>query len=272
MFKPHMCKKMLKHTAVCFALTYLMVFLVACGSSGTGPFPTATATPFTVTSVDLVVNPSSIVGKLCGSSASFTYTATFHIPAGTAGGTMNFLYTLNNGRSSSNASVMVGPGETTKTFTFTSLGLLPADHTYPGVAQVMVTSPNTVSSPQVKPAGTCIAPSAFKVISIDLAVSPQSLTGRSCGTYLTVTYTATFHVAANSPGRLVQFYYSMNNGRGNQGSGNLTFGPGETTKTFSFAWAGNLPADHFYSEPGGVVVTSPNLISSGTLGPAGQCS
>jgi hypothetical protein len=117
--------------------------------------PTATSAPFTVSSVDLAVAPNTIAGTPCGSPATFTYTATFHIPAGTAGGTIQFGYTLNNGRSQTPASVTVSPGQTGATYTFTSSGALPADHTYPGVAILMVTSPNTVLSPQVKPSGAC---------------------------------------------------------------------------------------------------------------------
>ena len=43
---------------------------------------------FAVQSVDLTVTPNSIAGKACGSPATFTYTATFHVPAGTTGGTI----------------------------------------------------------------------------------------------------------------------------------------------------------------------------------------
>jgi hypothetical protein len=76
--------------------------------------PTPTSTPFTVTSVDLVVTPDSIAGKSCGSAVSFTYTATFHLPAGHAGGTIQYEYTLNNGRSSTSASVTASPGKRLK--------------------------------------------------------------------------------------------------------------------------------------------------------------
>ncbi len=92
---------MLKRSIFGFVFICLAIFsLAACGSNqgnGSGSTPTATATstpvptpsptlvPFNVTSVDLVVNPNSIAGKVCGISASFTYTATFHIPANTAG-------------------------------------------------------------------------------------------------------------------------------------------------------------------------------------------
>ena len=110
---------------------------------------------FAVESVDLAVSPNSIAGKACGSQATFTYTATFHIPAGTAGGTIQFLYTWNNGHASPSASVTVPPGQSTATYTFTSSGTLYVDHTYPGIAEVLVSSPNAASSPQVKPAGTC---------------------------------------------------------------------------------------------------------------------
>ncbi len=110
---------------------------------------------FAVQSVDLAVTPNSIAGKTCGSQATFTYTATFHIPAGTAGGTIKFLYTWNNGHASPSASVTVLPGQITAIFTFSTSETLYPDHTYPGIAEVLVTSPNAVNSPQVKPAGTC---------------------------------------------------------------------------------------------------------------------
>lgn len=49
-----------------------------------------TPAPFRVSSVDLTVNPTSIAGRSCGSTASFAYLATFRIPAGTVGGTIHF--------------------------------------------------------------------------------------------------------------------------------------------------------------------------------------
>src|SRR6266852_5578797 len=115
----------------------------------------APARTFSVQSVDLAVTPDSIAGKTCGSQATFTYTATFHVPAGTAGGTIKFLYTWNNGRVSPIASVTVPPGQTTAIFTFTTSESLYPDHTYPGIAEVLVTNPNQVNSPQVKPTGQC---------------------------------------------------------------------------------------------------------------------
>ncbi len=110
---------------------------------------------FKVTSADLTVSPASIAGKSCGSSITFTYTVTFHLPQGNKGGTIQFMYTLDNGRSSTPAHVNVAPGQTMQQYTITSSGTLTPDHTYPGVAEVIVNSPNTVNSPQVKPMGAC---------------------------------------------------------------------------------------------------------------------
>lgn len=286
MFKQPLQKKMFKRPFFGIILICLATFSVAAcgstGSSGAGSTPTATATstplptpsptpvPFKVTSVDLVVTPNNIAGKVCGSSASFYYTATFNIPAGTVGGTIQFMYTLNNGHSSTSASTSVTPGETTETYNFTSSGTLYSDHTYPGIAEVLVSSPNAVSSPQVKPVGACTM-AAFNVSSIDMAVSPTSIAGMTCGTQITVTYTATFHIAANSPGGTIQFLYTVNNGRSSPGA-SVNVGPGQTTATYSFTWAGNLPVDHTYPGLGGVITSSPNAVNSPFVKPSGMCS
>lgn len=288
MFKQPLQMKCVKQSLL--SIVFICVAIIgvtACssyGSPGSGSSSTATptatststpaqspaTTPFKVTSVDLAVSPNSIAGMACGSSASFTYTATFHIPAATAGGTIQFMYTVNNGRGSTNASVTASPGETTKTYTFTSSGTLPADHTYPDIAEVVVSSPNAVNSPQVKPAGSCTTTAAFAVTGIDMAVSPANIAGYTCGTPLTVTYTATFHIAANSPGGTIRFMYTVNNGRGSTNV-SLNVGAGKTIATYSFTWSGNLPVDHTYPEPGGVMVSSPNTISSQLVAPQGKC-
>jgi hypothetical protein len=264
----------------------LLLALSACSATSTGGTGTPTSTtsttptssastppavPFTVTGVDLSVNPSSIAGQACGSQASFTYTAVFHIPANTGGGTIQYAYTLNNGRSQTPATVTANAGQTSVTATFTSSGTLPADHTYPGPALVMVTSPNNVLSPSVLPSGTCGASAAFQVTSVSMAVNPTSIAGKSCGTPLTVTYTATFILAANGPGGTIQFQYTVNNGRGSTPA-SLAVAPGQTSATYSFQWSGSLPADHTYPEAGSVIVQSPNAINSPLVGPTGTCS
>jgi len=240
------------------------------GSARPGAGGTPASVPFRVTSVDLSVSPSSIAGATCGSVASFTYTAVFHIPAQTAGGTIQFSYTLNNGRSQTAGTLTAAAGETSRTFKFLSSGALPPDHTYPGVAVVMVTSPNHISSPPAQPSGSCTAPGPFQVTGVSMTVNPASIAGMTCGTYLTVTYTTTFHLAPNGPGGTIHFDYTFNNGRGDN-LASISVVPGQTTASYAFHWSGNLPTDHTYPEGGGVIVRSPDAVIGSLVAPSGAC-
>ncbi|MDE3230371.1 MAG: hypothetical protein KGO05_10855 [Chloroflexota bacterium] len=243
------------------------------GRPGGGPggsVATATPTRFTVSSVGLAVSPASIAGDVCGSAQSFGYVATFHIPAHTAGGTIQFAYTLNNGRSQTAASVEVSPGATTATYQFTSSGTLSPDHTYPAPALVLVTSPNRVESAAALPTGVCAAPGPFQVTGATMTVSPSSVAGLRCGSQLDVIYTATFHLAPNGAGGTINFMYTVNNGRGSTPA-RVTVAPGQTSATYVFHWSGALPADHTAPGGGGVITSSPNSVNSGLLGPSGMC-
>jgi hypothetical protein len=230
----------------------------------------ASRVPLKVTGVTMSVTPGSIASIACGTNTTVTYTATFQVVPNSVGGTVQFLYTVNNGRGQTPASIAFKPGQTTKSYTFTWSGALPLDHTYPGPGGVQVTSPNQLTSSLVAPAGQCLS-APFQVTKIGMAVSPASIQGQSCGTSIVVTYTATIYVAANSPGGTVQFSYTVNNGRG-QTSASITFSPGQTTRTYTFTWSGALPADHTYPQPGGIQVTSPNQLTSSLVAPTGTCS
>jgi hypothetical protein len=109
------------------------------------------------------------------------------------------------------------------------------------------------------------------VTSIDMAVSPTSIAGKTCGTAIVVTYTATFHIAAGSPGGTIQFMYTVNNGRGSTNA-SISVDAGQTIATYAFTWSGNLPADHTYPEPGGVITSNPNSVQSPMVQPTGMCS
>jgi hypothetical protein len=230
-----------------------------------------THVPLKITSVSMSVTPGSIANMSCGTNLTVTYTALFHANANNAGGIVHFLYTVNNGRGQTPASITFNPGETTKAYTFTWSGALPADHTYPEAGGVQVTSPNQLTSQLVGPTGQCAALAAFQVTNVEMAVSPTSIQGLSCGTSIVVTYTATIHVAANSPGGTVHFSYTLNNGRG-QTPASITFSPRQNTRTYTFTWSGALPADHTYPGPGGIQVTSPNQLTSQLVAPTGRCN
>jgi hypothetical protein len=113
------------------------------------------AAQFRVTSIDMSVSPTTVSTWTCGSYIQVVYNATFHVVSGPSGGVIQFSYTLNNGRSETPEKLTIIPGQNSSNFVFTWQGALPADHTYPGLGGVMVTSPNQLISPTVKPAGEC---------------------------------------------------------------------------------------------------------------------
>ncbi len=250
-----------------------LVFYAARHSNGGPASPQtpgiATHAPLKVTSVTMSVTPASIAGIPCGTNETVTYTALFHANPNNVGGPVHFTYTVNNGRGDTPASITFQPGETTKSYAFTWKGALPIDHTYPGRGGVQVTSPNQLTSALVAPAGQCTT-GTFQVTKVDMSVSPTSIQGLTCGTSIVVTYTATIHVPINSPGGVVRFNYTVNNGRG-ETPASVTFNPGQTSKTYSFTWSGALPADHTYPGPGGIQVTSPNQLTSALVAPTGTC-
>ncbi len=226
---------------------------------------------FKVTSISMAVSPKSLTGLPCGSPPTLTYTATFHIAPYSPGGTIQFSYTGNNGRSSPPASIHVGAGQTTATYSYTWLVYVFGDRLVAGVASVVTSSPNVVYSPQlILPQVTCTAPTAaFKVTSIDMTVSPISVAGLPCGTSLTATYTATFHIAPNSPGGTIQFWYTWD--RRAESRASITVGAGQTTATYSYTWSGQLSEDHVYPGIGEVWIDSPNIVYSSQARPAGGC-
>lgn len=227
--------------------------------------------PFSVTGIDMAVSPTSIAGMACGTSISVVYTAAFHAPANSPGGTVQFLYSTNNGRATSRASIAFAPGETLKTYAFSWSGTLYPDHVYPGLGSVVTNAPNALISPTVKPSGICALSATFQVTSIDLAVSPSSIAGSTCNSSIALTYTVTFHIASYSPGGMIQFAYSTNNGR-SQTNASTVVDAAATTKTFTFTSSGTLYPDHTFPGVAIVMVTSPNsLISSGVV-PTGACS
>jgi hypothetical protein len=124
------------------------------GASSTNRSATHAST-FTVTSIDMSVTPSTTSLWTCGSFIQVVYNAVFHVVSGPNGGTIVFSYTVNNGRSQTMEKLTILPGQRLSNFTFTWQGSLPSDHTYPEPGGVLVTSPNTLVSPLVAPAGKC---------------------------------------------------------------------------------------------------------------------
>ncbi|HEX7734398.1 MAG TPA: hypothetical protein VF458_06040 [Ktedonobacteraceae bacterium] len=241
-------------------------------STGASPTASAAAGAWTVLSVDMAVSPHSLSSYTCGTNLTVTYTATFHLPANNPGGQIQFEYTTDNGRGSTQAGLTVQPGQTTVPYHFTWSGALPSDHTMPEPGGVIVSTPNALNSQLVGPSGSCINASApFSVNSVSISASP-SLSGHACGTAFIETYTATFHIAANGPGGTLVFNYTTNNGRSQSQDIHLSVAPGQTTATYKFYWKGTLPTDHTEPGVGLVMVTAPNSVISSPGVPQGQCT
>ncbi len=111
--------------------------------------------------------------------------------------------------------------------------------------------------------------STFRVTSIDMSVTPGTLSLWTCGSSIQVVYNAVFHIVSAQTKGLV-LSYTINNGR-SQTMEKLTILPGQRLSNFTFTWQGSLPGDHTYPEPGGVLVTSPNSLQSQMVVPAGKC-
>ena len=110
----------------------------------------------------------------------------------------------------------------------------------------------------------------FRVTSIDMSVTPATVSIWKCGSYIQVIYNAVFHVVSGPNGGTISFSYTVNNGR-SQTFEKLTIIPGQHLSNFTFTWQGSLPPDHTYPAPGGVLVTSPNYLLSQLVFPAGKC-
>src|SRR5258708_21223350 len=118
-------------------------------SSNSTPVISTARVPLKVTSVTMSVTPGSIAGVSCGTNFTGTYTALFHVRPNSVGGTVQFAYTVNNGRGQTPASIHFNPGETTKSYTFTWSGALPIHHTHPLPAVIQSTTPTHLTLPPV---------------------------------------------------------------------------------------------------------------------------
>jgi len=123
-------------------------------ATATSATATVNATPFSVQSVTMSVNPTSISGDACGTTITVTYTATFTV-SDSPGGTVQFSYTTDNGQSQTNASLTFSAGQTTQQYKFSQSGQLVSGGTFPGTGKVLVTSPNSYTSQGIQPTGTC---------------------------------------------------------------------------------------------------------------------
>lgn len=115
-----------------------------------------------------------------------------------------------------------------------------------------------------------VAPLPFHVNSIAMSVTPATLSTWNCGAYIQVVYHAVFYLSPGASGGVMEFSWTVNNGRG-QTNEKLTILPGQMKTDYTFTWQGALLADHVYPGEGLVMTTSPNVLLSKAVVPSGKC-
>jgi hypothetical protein len=140
----------------------------------------------------------------------------------------------------------------------------------PGVTPTPTPIPTATATPGTTPTPTPTTV-PFQVTTINLTVDPLSIAGKSCGTQLTITYTATFNVLAKGPGGAIQFTYTTDGGRTTK-TGVVTLGPGETSIQKQFTSSGTLELNGAFPGAGQVTTTSPNSVASQAVTPSGLCT
>jgi hypothetical protein len=225
----------------------------------------------------MAVSPSNLGTLPCNTQVTVTYTATFHVRPDGPGGTATFSYTTGNSQSAADASLVFAAGEVAKTYTFTWQGQLGTGKSGPGMGGVVVNSPNALTSPQVKPTGTCgtitptPTPAPFVITSVVLTTSVNPTGPLTCGTELAKqTYNITFHIAPHSAGGTIVYSETPDQSELTPGTINyydLTVDPGQTTATASYFWEDPVSAGIVLPTTGYVQVEAPNKLKSNTVPP-----
>ena len=271
---------MIKRLMPPLLLTLLLLEgVAACGgsdSSNASPTPTATASsssptsnapPSQLVSVITSLSPNSFAGVICGSTTTFTFTSVITVNAGSAGGLVSYIWTI--GSSHIPGQVTFASGQTNVSVTYALRGVADANAADISGSLSATLNNKTISSSPVSVSGICSYAGKFQVTSIGISVSPVSVSGYTCNTIVTFTYTATVTIAPNSNGGVVnlQWGHSPN-------PTTLLFGPyapGQTVKTSTFTLTGKILRNGIYPPPESVSSTSPNGVTSAAVKPYGIC-
>lgn len=228
--------------------------------------PSATPAPMQVTGLSVTVNPSSFSHLTCGVTTDLVYAAAIFVNTGSSGGPVTFTWNANG--TTTPGSVTFAPGDTSKTVTYT-LNNVPIQYSStanPSATLTVNSNGHTITSAPIKPSGACTFPGPFVVTGVSASVSPASVTGIPCNTTITMVYTVTVTIAANSNGGTA--VVNMVIGQYHR-TGSVVFAPGTTMQHLTFTTTPTLT--HATPPPMTFTSTSPNSVSSSPVKPAGQC-
>lgn len=270
---------MIKRLIISIVITLLLVEgVAACGgatssdtssttTTDSSTSPTPNATPSQLVSVVTSISPNSFTGIACGSTATFTFTSVITVNAGSAGGAVNYTWTI--GSSHFPGQVTFASGQSSATVTYVLKNVAnPNAANISGSLSAILNNQTMASSP-ASVSGICSYAGKFQVTSIGLSVNPASVSGYVCNTIITFTYTATITVAPNTNGGVVTLQWGHSSS-----PTTLFFGPyapGQNIKTSTFTLTGKTLRNGIFPQPISVTSTSPNTVTSAAVKPYGIC-
>lgn len=238
------------------------------------PSPTSsiTVTPLHITGIVMTVSPSSLSSIACGNTADFVYSATIAVADGGAGGPVS--YTWKIGGTIIPGTVTFAPGQTTKNVTYTLshtaiqlggsavvMGMLSANYS----GAVVTSAPTT-------PSGSCTLPGPFTVVGINISVNPSSVTTIPCNSNITVVYSATITIGADSNGGTVALVWTILHATS---ATSITFGPSlnSQSQTVTYSLPGKVVIGDHNGFPPYIYITStsPNVVKSAVVKSTGFC-
>ncbi len=281
---------MIKRLVMLIPLCLIAMIIVACSSGGSASSssdstpldtppsatsapspdvsvsPSATPAPMHVTGLSVTVNPNSFSHLTCGVTTDLVYTAAIFVNAGSSGGPVTFTWNANGTTTPGN--VTFAPGDTSKTvaYSLNNVSIQYNSAADPSATLTVNSNGHPITSAPIKPSGLCTFSGPFVVTGVSASVSPASVTGIPCNTTITMVYTVTVMIAANSNGGPV--VVNMVIGQYHR-TGSVVFPPGTTLQRLSFTTTPTLT--HTTPPPMTFVSTSPNSVSSSLVKPAGQC-
>ena len=227
--------------------------------------PSVTAPPLQVTDVSVSTNPPSFSSIHCGSSTNIIFSASI-VVANSSGGQMPFTWDVNNTKRTGTATF--APGETSTTVSYT-LSNFTAQVNSTLSASINVGIPgHSLSSPNARPQGTCTLPGPFQVVGIALSAYPSSLSSITCGATITVVYTATVYIGADSNAGTVQLSWTIGTATI---ATSAVFAPAQTAQTITYSETGRVFRAGKFPRAAFIASSSPNAVTSATVLPVGTC-
>ena len=229
--------------------------------------PDGTSTPAHPAGAAISMNPNNFSTIACGTTLNIVFNAQISIAPGGSG---QVAYTWDIDHTSIPGNVTFNTGETSQTVTYT-LSSVAIQLNSASAISASITATGSGAAPvsaSVAPTGVCRLPGPFQVVSIAMSANPSSVSNVLCGSFVSITYSATVTIAPDSNAGTVSLIWSTN--PGHTGT-SIAFAPTQTTATISITLNESSSRRPGFPRPVSLSSTSPNAITGGPIQPSGQC-